>query len=327
MKPRGFTLTELLIAGLLSVTVVAAAMHVITKFMRTTQESDLQAGLSLKGSQLRVILSSLVEPALYLEGETIAGTHFGEGPSFGLMRFPFEAPGESVSDGLQIFALDSSASTSSSFQVTEITLVSGDYRITVSGDFVPTKTLEEDLILMKVGTTSELFTLKSSVSHSGGLPGTSTFTVEESAEAFIDFLLHPSVAGHPEVMRVSRRVLRIGNGSDVASGLFLLEQGSARLIERDVTSMRVFYELSARLEAAEADCESKQLARYLPLAADSSECHWTDVAGVRLELVLESLANTSKNSEHPHTGQIGKSAKHLQIVQVVPGDYLQNLMN
>lgn|GEM_PF-3812565 len=312
-------------AALFSI-ITASTLIIYSKLQRKQMQAQIQSNLKTEADQMSVVFSQALDNAVFLNGDTTDSTHFEGTRTYGIMRSPFAAPGISENnDGLRLFEIDDSNSTSSTYQVTAIAINSGKSDITVTGDFQPLHLTAEDLFIMKSGSLADLFTVETNISYSGG---SSSFTATEDASNYIDYVTHPEVQGYPEIYRVKKVTYQIGNGSDQTTGLYRITPDETRFIARDVVSMQVRYELSSRDGDATTDCTSKNDSRYFDLDASSTDCDWNDIVALHVDLVFESTQDVgATETKNPITGETDSYIKLVRHISKSPLNYVSNLTN
>jgi len=326
-KRFGFSFMEIMVAGLVSAFLMVGTLKIMSTLNSKAKLSEISSELAIRAAQVNVVLTEDLDKTVFFSGGTVAGTHFEGTPTFGISRFPFQDLGGDTSDGIKLFVLSPGDSLQSTNRVTAIAINAGKSTITVEGDFTPVDSLDEDLFLMRCGTSYELFTVESGIVYTSGTPGNSQFVATEDATDFLSYIDNPLTNGYPEIVRVSRKVYQIGDGVNPV-GLFAYEKGLYRLIDKNVQSMQVKYQLRSRDEQAVADCDSKNDSRYFANGNIDTDCDWNDVAGLRWEMVFESSRDVDgAESANPHTGVVDSKVKFVNVLSKSPYYYTVELVN
>ncbi|PIR21704.1 MAG: hypothetical protein COV44_11800 [Deltaproteobacteria bacterium CG11_big_fil_rev_8_21_14_0_20_45_16] len=323
----GFSFMEIMVAGLVSAFLMVGTLKIMSTLNSKAKVAEVSADLALRASQVNVLLSQDIDKAVFFSGGTVAGTHFEGTPTFGISRFPFQDINSDTSDGIKLFVLNSGASLQSSNRVTALAINAGKSTITVEGDFTPVKAMDEDLFLMRCGDSYELFTVESSIVYTPGTPGSSQFVATEDGTDFLTYINNPLTYGLPEIVRVSRKIYQIGHGV-ATSGLFAYENGLYRLIDRNIQSMQIKFQLRSRDEQAVSDCAAKNDSRYFVNGSVDTECDWNDIVGLKWEMIFVSSKDVDgAESENSHTGVVDSKVKFLSVLSKSPYYYTAELTN
>ncbi len=293
MRVRGFSLPEMAVAVLIFALITAGSTIAYNRLARQQNQSTVQAEQRTQGNIVDKILGNDIENATYLSGSTAAGTLFPAGTpvkTFGVLPYPFNDPSTQnpvrISDGIEIFVIDTSLSLSSLYSVTNVVASGGGSSVTVSGDFSALQTLSEDLFVM-TGSTGirELFQIDGAINVSGsGAGATSTFVTTVAVPSSITSLIGSNA--NPSIYRVQKVRYQVGNGSETR-GLYRIRNGVTELVAADVASMQISYGLSSENTDHVADCTTKDSSRYFAHGTLSTQCTWGDVRSVQVQMVFE----------------------------------------
>ncbi|MBN8554480.1 MAG: hypothetical protein J0L93_03465 [Deltaproteobacteria bacterium] len=304
---RGFSIIELMISVVVMAGVTLAVMHIINKIQAKQRESSLVSDYVLAGQQLDSLFSFDLKNSEKIDGEyTNAGSQFASTQTFGILRSPFQDTGSDASDGLQLFVADPSLSTSSSFDIADISGTSGSVTLTVNGDFTATATLAEDLFIVVVNERKELFQVSGSVHVTGSAPNqVSTFSTIGSDANVVNAIRSAIQTNLPQIYRVQRVTYQIGNGSGVTRGLYRSVNGVASKVGEDVATMQIRYELATTDSDKTSDCASKNNSRWFAHSTQSNQCSWNNIVAIHLEIVFESSSDSgAPENFNPHIPQV-----------------------
>jgi prepilin-type N-terminal cleavage/methylation domain-containing protein len=326
LKRAGFSLSEMMISMVLFSIVIGGSMLAFNKFEKKTTQSSLMSEFALEGQQLSKLLSNDLKNAALISGSgTNAGTNFANTKTFGILPSPFADRSSLPSDGVQIFVVMPNLSTSSLFDIEAITPGGNCGTVRLSGDFAPTQSLNEDLIVMSSGTNSELFSVSGTISVTGtGSAQVSEFTLG-ACDATVIASLNAALGDTstiPKVYRVQRITYAIGNGTETR-GLYRSSNGEVTLISANAASMQVRYTLSTSETATSADCSTKSNSRWFAHAVNTSDCNWNKVVDVHAEIVLESSADMGvADNFNPHIPAVvdGK-VRYTTHISAMPVNY------
>ncbi|MBN8555976.1 MAG: hypothetical protein J0L93_11065 [Deltaproteobacteria bacterium] len=316
-----------MISALLFSVVVSGSMYAFYSFQRKGQQSDAATEFAVEAQQVSQLLVSDIRNAAYLSGTTtIGGTNFQSTKTYGILPQPFADSSSLTSDGIQLFVIMSTLSTSSLFDLSTITPGGTCGSIVVSGDFSPTQTLAEDLFVMVSGSAAELFKVSGTISVSGSVGSQlSTVTLDScsnTAIAEMQTALLTDPTNVPKIYRVQRIRYTIGNGV-ATTGLYRYSNGQTVLISDHAASMQIRYGLLTTDSTTSADCASKTNSRWFAHATTSAQCNWNEVVAIHAEIVLESAQDLAMPANfNPHIPSVvdGK-VRYISHISAMPSNY------
>jgi type II secretory pathway pseudopilin PulG len=320
---------ELMVSVLLLSVVTMSAMGIMNRIQRKERESSLVAQYSLQGQQLDSQFAYDLKNATKIDGPaTNAGTQFNSTATYGILRSPFSDAANSTSDAIEVFVTDPDLSQTSTFDITNVAgTCTASATITVAGNFTPTATLQEDLIIVVINNKKELFKISSgSILVTGTSPNeTSTFTVAGcDATVLSDVQAAAAGTNSPQLYRVQRVTYQIGNGT-TTRGLYRTVNGSTIKVADDAASMQIRYELATTDSSKAADCKTKTDSRWFDHPTNTTtECSWNDIAAIHLEIVLESATDMgAPDNFNPHDPTVVDGRVRYTVhISKVPTSYM-----